>query len=245
LRTTLLEEGRQILIEEGLGPAASNLTFKRVFERVEMKTGIRITNASVIKRVWDNQSEFQAEVLVAIARDEGRTEVGNGADAIAAVLTDLDLSTPESRMRSLREVCRVGGNATNVAIHESPNWPLWITVVSMATATTTPEQQARIKSALTDGYKSTYEDRTKLYELLMQVFGMRLRTPWTIDQFTIAVTAFSEGCSLRQHITGNIEVMLRPTGSQGEEQEWSLLAVGVEALIDQFFEPDPNYAAPN
>ncbi len=133
LRQTILEEGRQILIEEGLGPGANNLTFKRVFERVAAKTGVRITNASVIKRVWENQSDFQADVLVAIAHDEARPEAGGALDAIAALLNDLDLSTSESRGLALREVCRVGGNASNTAIHASTNWSLWISVVSMAT----------------------------------------------------------------------------------------------------------------
>ena len=237
----LLEEGRHVLLEDGLGPNASNLTFKKVFERVEAKTGVRITNASVIRRVWDNQSEYQADVLASIAQDDSRDEVENGADAIVVALEHLDLSTPEARLHALREVCRVGGNATNAAIHESPNWPLWISVVSMATATATPDQQQRIRLALMDGYKSVYEDRTKIFEALIPVFGMRLRPPWSVEQFTVAVTAFSEGCSIRQHVTGQIEIVHRPTGPDGEDQEWSLLAVGIEALVHQYFEPDPDF----
>jgi hypothetical protein len=56
LRTTLIEEGREILFTEGLKAGSSSLTFKRVFDRVEAKTGLRITNASVIKRIWENQA---------------------------------------------------------------------------------------------------------------------------------------------------------------------------------------------
>jgi hypothetical protein len=241
LRLLLLEEGRRVLLEDGLGPNASNLTFKKVFERVEARTGVRITNASVIRRVWDNQSEYQADVLAAIAQDETRNEVGSGEDAILAALVDLDLSTPDARSRALREICRVGGNATNAAIHDSPNWPLWITVVSMATATATPEQQQRIKLALINSYKSVYQDRTTIFEAMMPVFGMRLRPPWSVEQFTVAVTAFSEGCSIRQHITEETETIHRPTGPDGEDQEWSLLSVGIEALVHQFFEPDPDF----
>ena len=51
LRSTLLEAGRQILLEEGLESGSRNLTFKRVFDRVERTTGTRLTNASVIKRI--------------------------------------------------------------------------------------------------------------------------------------------------------------------------------------------------
>ncbi len=243
LRRTLLEEGRQILIEEGLDSGSSNLTFKRVFERVEMKTGVRITNASVIRRVWDNQSEFQADVLVAIAEDEARPEVGEAVDAIAAELSHLDLSTPESRSRALRELCRIGGNASSAAIAKSTNWPLWMTIVAMATATSS-EQQRRIRSALGEGYRSVAEFWNKNYAALMEMLGLRIRHPWTMPQFTMAVTAFSEGCSLRQRTTDDLEVIARPTGDHGKDQEWSLFAVGLEALVHQFFEPDPEFEPP-
>jgi len=72
LRATLVEEGRAILLAEGLEAGSRNLTFKRVFDRVEAKSGLRITNASVIKRIWENQADFQADVLVTIARGAGQ-----------------------------------------------------------------------------------------------------------------------------------------------------------------------------
>src|ERR1035441_8409306 len=66
LRAALLEAGREILLEEGLEPGSSNLTFKRAFDRVEKKTGLRLTNASVIRRVWEDQADYQAQALVAL-----------------------------------------------------------------------------------------------------------------------------------------------------------------------------------
>lgn len=242
LRRTLLEEGRAILMEEGLDAGSSNLTFRRVFERVEEKTGTRITNASVIKRVWENQADFQADVLVSIARDEARPEAGGAVTAIAGLLGDLDLSSPESRDRALAQVCRVGGGATTVSLAESTNWPLWISVVAMATATTTPEQQQRIKAALLEGYRSVSKFWNENFALLMEVLGLRIRRPFTLDQFTMAAIAYSEGCSLRQRTSDHIELMMRPTGTDGQEQEWSLFAVGLEGLIHQFLEPDPDFS---
>ena len=71
----MVDAGRAILHEEGIETSSNNLTFKRVFERVERDTGRRLTNASIIKRIWENQSDYQADVLVAIAHDEGRPEI--------------------------------------------------------------------------------------------------------------------------------------------------------------------------
>jgi hypothetical protein len=241
LRTSLLEAGREILYEEGLETGSSNLTFKRVFERVETKTGMRLTNASVIRRVWENQADYQADVLVAIAQDEGRPEIDLTVQAVAALFDDLDLSTTESRARSVQEVCRVGGAASSDAIANSNNWTLWISVLAMATATALPEQRLRIQAALLEGYASVSKFWEETYTGLTEFLGLRIRQPWTIGQFAMAVTAYSEGCSLRQRIDGHIKRITRPTGPHGEDQEWTLFAAGLEALVHQFFEPDPDY----
>jgi len=244
LHRLLLEEGREILIDEGLETGSSNLTFKRVFDRVESKTGERITNASVIRRVWENQAEFQTDVLVSIAQDEARPEVGGAVDAIASLLDDLDLSTPESRADAVREICRVGGTASSAAIGVSPTWPLWISVVAMATATASPDQRERIKSGLREGYRSVAEFWGANFGALVAVLGLRLRPNCTLEQFVLAVIAYSEGCSLRQRTSDRIETMFLPTGANGEDQEWSLFAFGLEALVHQFLEPDPDFALP-
>ena len=244
LRSTMLEEGREILYQEGLEAGSSNLTFKRVFERVEKKTGVRLTNASVIKRVWENQADFQADVLVAIAKDEGRPEAESTVQAIATLFSDLDLSTVESRTRAVREVCRVAGAANSSAIANSTNWTLWIGVVAMATATSTPDQRRRIKASLMEGYTSVSKFWNDNFARLVELLGLRIRQPSTMAQFTMAVIAYSEGCSLRQRTSDHIELMIRPTGPNGDDQEWSLFAVGLEAIVHQFLEPDPEFAPP-
>ncbi len=192
LRTRLVEEGREILLTEGLEPGSSNLTFKRVFKRLEAKTGIRITNASVIKRIWENQADFQADVLVTIARDEARRAQGSG-ERVIAMLGTLDMTTPESRARALREVCRNEGNASSTAIDESMNWPLWISVVAMATTTAKPDIQMRIKGALADGYSSVTRFWSENFIALIDVLGLRIRSPWSMDNFSIGGDCLRRG----------------------------------------------------
>jgi len=240
LRATLLEAGREILFEEGFEAGSGNLTFKRVFERVEMKTGLRVTNASVIRRVWENLADYQADVLVTIAHDEGRPETDLTIAAVASVLGGIDLSTVESRARALQEVCRVGGAASSSAIANSSSLSLWISVVAIATSTAVPDERRRIQAALLEGYDTVSKFWEETYAGLAEVLGVRIRPSWTMQQFVMAVTALNEGCSLRERINGNIERITRPTGPNGEDQEWTLFGAGLEALVHQFFEPDPD-----
>ena len=242
LRHLLLEAGQEILQQEGVETGASNLTFKRVFEYVEKDTGVQLTNASVIRRVWENQADFQADVLAAITRDHERPEIGQTLRAVSEAVDSFDLSTVESRLSAMRELCRVGGAASSEALQTSRNWPLWISVVAMATSGSPPEHDSRVRDSLTEGYASVTKFWEENYGGFMEFLGLRFRSPWTMRQYTIAVTALSEGYALRQHVEGRIESFTRPTGPDGALQEWTLFAAAMEALVLQFMEPDPEYS---
>jgi hypothetical protein len=88
----------------------------------------------------------------------------------------------------------------------------------MATATTTPEQQQRIKAALSEGYRSVSKFWNENFALLVEVLGLRIRRPLTVEQFTMAAIAYSEGCSLRQQTSDHIELVMRPTGPTGRSR---------------------------
>ena len=243
LRTTLVEEGRAILLTEGLEAGSRNLTFKRVFDRVEAKSGLRITNASVIKRIWENQADFQADVLVTIARGEARRARVSG-QRVVTMLTEFDMASPESRSHALREVCRTEGNASSAAIDESANWQLWIGVIAMATSAASPELQARIKAAIAEEYESVTRFWSGSFTALTRLLGFRVRPPWSMDHFSTAAIAFAEGCALRQMASGDVDMVVRRTGPDGEDQEWSPYATGMEAFVNLYLEPDPEFRPP-
>ena len=227
----------------GIETGSNNLTFKRVFERVERTSGLQLTNASVIRRVWENQADFQADVLVAVAQDEGRPEIDLTLRAVVPLLDGVDLSSVESRLAGMRELCRVGGAASSDAVGESPNWSLWISVMAIGT-TSRREQRLRVRAALLDGYGSVTKFWEEVYGGLLEFLGLRPRPPWTVHDFTVAVTALGEGYSLRQHVEDGLGRCFRPTGTRGEDQEWTMFAVGLEALAMQYFEPDPGFVPP-
>ena len=70
---------------------AESLTFKKVFDRVAQDEGVRLTNASVIPRLWLNQAEFQADVLAALAVEESEGEIDLTVDAVIPILDGADL----------------------------------------------------------------------------------------------------------------------------------------------------------
>ena len=245
LRELLLSTARDILREEGLQTASTNLTFKRVFERVERTTGRSVTNASVIRRVWDNMADFQADVLVSMAEDERRPELGPTLDVVARTLQECDLTSVTSRQAVLQELCRVGGEATTGAATDSTLWSAWIGVLAIATTAPDAEQRERMVSALLSGFDAMASYWEGTFTGLTGYLGFRLRAPKTMRQFADALLAWAEGQTIRQRISGVAPRMSLPTGPDGQMQEWTLFSVGLEGLMLQFFEPDPDFIPPD
>lgn len=241
LRALVLGAGQEILQAEGIETGIDNLTFKRVFEHIERDSGIQLTNASVIRRVWENQADFQADVLSAIASDHQRPEVAETLEAIHLFLDGQDLTTDESRWGALTELCRVVGTASSDSLKVSSNWPLWISVVAVATTTTPSERRSRVQLSLRDGYASLTEFWDGTTRVLMSRLGLRFREPWTLRGYNIVTTALSEGYAMRQHIEGGLGTFLRPTGPGGEPQEWTLFGAAMEAFVRQALEMDADF----
>jgi hypothetical protein len=113
-------------------------------------------------------------------------------------------------------------------------------------AVTSPptERVRRIRQALLDGYGATTDLWSELYSAMLTHVGLRPRAPLTLRQFTVSVGALVEGCALRAGAERDQAAILRPTGPDGELQEWTLFGIGLEALAFQFLEVDPDWHLP-
>ncbi len=245
LRVLLLAAGRAILDEEGLGIGAGALTFKRVFERVEADTGVRVTNASVIRRVWENQADYRTDVLASIA---GTAEFEGERDgllrSLGPMFEHLDVSTPEARLAARREMTRVAGGASFRYLVESREWGLWVGVWVLAATNTPSPSNERIRAAIVEGYGKSTQNWEILLQTLSSILGLRFREPLTLRQFTVSVGAVLEGCALRHVGAEDLTSIERPTGPGGAMQEWTLFAIALEALAVEYFELDPDWQPP-
>ena len=244
LRELVVAAGMAILAEEGLRTGA-DLTFKRVFARVEADTGIRLTNASVIRRVWIDQADFQSEIMARVVA--GTNEVGQlGAalDLLAPLLVTFDLTTPGSRWAALVEITRLAGEVAIRSRVGTRNWELWVGVWVVTVTNPGNKSDPKLRQALADGLEETGEAWDQLFEAIMDRLGLRLRQGLTLRQLTESTGAMAAGYALRQASRDESQVFGRPTGPDGELQEWTLLGIGLEALAAQFLEIDPEWESP-
>ncbi len=241
LRQLLVEAGTEIVWEEGLAAGAEHVTFKRAFEHLEERRGIRVTHASVIGRIWENQEEFQRDVLTMMAE----LEVLDADDVFAASLPgldELDRSTAEARWRATAELCRTECGAMFDSILRSPTWSRWMAIWALAVVDSGSSRKKPIVEALLRGEIRATDRYEESYAAAMQVLGLRMREPFTVRQLALSVVAFGQGCALRAGVDKTTSHGIdRATGPEGAEQPWTMFAIGVEALIQQFIEIDPDW----
>jgi hypothetical protein len=229
------------MLEEGLGTVADSLNFKRAFDRVEAETGIKVVNASVIRRLWENQADYQTDVLVELASDTSRSNVSEVAELVGAVLVKSDLSTAAGRAATLSEVCRVVGEALGDALRRSASWTVWMNLWVMAASSDLPDRHQRVLETLMQSYDTINQQGIEAFGGLLTSLGYRSKEPLTVAQFLNAAGALGEGCSLRDRVDSNMLGIVRPTGTHGDDQTWTIHGIGLHALVQEFFEPDPEF----
>jgi hypothetical protein len=196
LRDLVLEAGRDLLMSEGLGTGAEHLTFKRVLAHVEETTGVRVTNASVIRRIWDNQEEFQLEEIRSVADIQGDLEVEATSQAFDEAVAMVDLNSPELRRASLSELIRIScaeyissASTSDAAIQ-----------MALATYISANSRSGR-GSPLVESFRMTNDRLTRrymeLYEAGLQLVGWRMKPGLSLRDAASVISALAEGVLMR------------------------------------------------
>lgn len=243
LREIVLEAGRDVLLSEGLGTGAEHLSFKRVLSHVAATRGIRVTNASVIGRIWENQEEFQLDVINSVANIQGDEEAAATYEVLAEALGRVDVSTPELRRASLAELIRVACEQYMAAASTSAATIQMALVTYVAASQTTSADNPLIASfrATNSRLTARYQE---LYGLGLQACGWRIRPAHSMHDVAALISAVAEGILLHQLVDPDA---FRPTVQvsplDGAEVEWTAHGVTMNSLVDFYCEPDPDWVA--
>ena len=128
------------------------------------------------------------------------------------------------------------------SILRSPTWSRWMAIWALAVVDSGSSRKKPIVEALLRGEIRATDRYEESYAAAMQVLGLRMREPFTVRQLALSVVAFGQGCALRAGVDKTTSHGIdRATGPEGAEQPWTMFAFGVEALIQQFIEIDPDW----
>jgi hypothetical protein len=243
LRELILESGREVLLSEGLGTGAEHLTFKRVLAHVETTTGIRVTNASVIRRIWDNQEEFQLDVIRSIVNDQGDREFASTSKVFEEAVGMVDVSTPELRRASLGELIRVSC-AEYIQSASSSDAAIQMALATYISANLHTSAGSPLVGPFQSLNHRFTEEYMVLYQAGLDLVGWRIRPGLKLEDAAATISSLAEGVLMRMVAEpGVLATIAQVRPMDGVTVEWTLLAVGINQIVDFFAEPDPDWAA--
>jgi hypothetical protein len=258
LRELLLDNGVALLLHDGITCGFDQLTFARVFQRVEDETGRRVTRASVYDRLWGNQEEFQWEVLARLIEQAGSFDQRTRR-RIQRILDEADRTTLDGRRTAVRSLCQLAVQQSVIEASRRQEYRLVMAAVGYIASTEQagpaepagdgepePPHVRRVREAL----RTYLERETDLYlEVYNQIgaeLGLRTRAPLELRQFALAIGALSDGIAMRLTYFPEYaaEVSVPPGPGDDGSGTWSLAGIGVDALVQSMLELDPDWSPP-
>jgi AcrR family transcriptional regulator len=210
-RQTLLEAGRQLLIERGL-PEALPVRLADVVERAGHTTGAAY-------QIWESQQDFQEELALYVA------QTFEWATPTESLSDDTDLP-PMDELSFAEAVATTGRRYFETFVAKED---LYVAIYLWSVRNRTQ----KLNTAIAKGYDTVHDESVALFEAFLELHHRRIRPPYTIDDLAVAVTGVTEGLALRHRIQpGRIRTHIRREG-----EPWHLYSVVLQALLDHFTEP--------
>lgn len=233
-RSAVLSAGLELLVERGSSTGLDRVSFAEAIERsgVPRPSAYRAFGDSPA----DPQDHFREELAYEVIEHCSMTDVSPVESAVADLVAEAgrdDISADELTLM-LREVVRLASTAYPCHMAADPYMQPYMALVAAsrndADDLTTALQKATAKAS---------ENSIGFYRTLADTFGIRLRCGWTWEAFAAAVSSLENGEYLSGPLVPHDGVLERPTGPNGEIQQWTRLATMVEGLVIAAFEPNP------
>ena len=143
--------------------------------------------------------------------------------------------TADERRYWLRQAIRAAGNANQEAKNQARLWHCSLAISSGLLTSASDQTLSQLSEAWRRGESSAVARYEQLYEAVVDLFHLRLNPGYTWQQFDTAAAALADGLIIRQQIAPETQHVVLPTGPNEEPQDWSLYAIGLDALFAQFF----------
>lgn len=146
---------------------------------------------------------------------------------------DLASADPAERARIARNMIRIGANESFRRLDTSSNWLIYS---ALRTAAVSRFDDPELRQAVLEGEEYLIRRYTGLYKMISDAVGLRIREPYTYEEFAICAYALNEGIANRLSSSFRRYDIERPTGPDDEMQPWTLFAIAFESLVPEFFE---------
>lgn len=216
-RQELLSTAHQMLLDDGL-PAGINLKLTDVLKRKGLTTGAAY-------HIWDSQRQFQEDLTMYIAEkwEFARAITATEAKTHEAAVEEIAARAGES----IEEITRAHAERYLEAFRHHREFYIALQLWGIQSPS------KRVTRAIKNGYDEIHNEFVEVFEGALATAGLRVKAPYTINDATVAVTALTEGLTLRQRFDQS---------KLWTEAGHYLYAEAIVALLRFFTEDDPEAA---
>ena len=235
VRERLVDAGIDALRKDGVDSGLDAVVLDATIAAAEVPRGMAY-------RIWQDsartpQDALRHDVVLKLLSLPADAGLQATRELLAAELkahsAEVSKDDAESRRGLVSELVRTVGAFNHEALNSSEEWRLYNAL--RCAAITRPDVDAEMMKLLKAGEDLLISEYAALYEEIASTLGWTLRENFTIEQFAATAYALNEGLSSRLSSNYRDTGIVRSDPS-GEAQEWVLFCVGLEALVNQFFE---------
>jgi AcrR family transcriptional regulator len=221
-RALLLQVGVQMLLERGVSAGVQHIRLQDVLRRAGLTTGAAY-------RLWADQTDYQRDLAVAMVRLRLSEPADYARDAVQELIDSGADGDDIIRAAALVHVRTAALDTTDE--DDARDAQQFVIALALRTAADTwPE----LKAASRDRHRESIASFSEFYAMLMEAYGLRMKTGLTIRDFTEAMAAMGEGFAVRAMEGIEHPKYLFSDSDEAPAGEWTLFALGVRALVNEF-----------
>lgn len=214
-RQLLLDTAIGMYHELGARAGVSHVRLSDVVRRAGLTTGAAY-------RLWDDQSAFHTE----LAREAIRWRDRNAsARTIAAIRPIVESRAP------VEEMIRCGAEANLYSAHDNEAFLATLALRAAAWGT------AELMDVSRERMDESLAEFEQLYIGLLEVYGRRMREPFTTQHLTLALSALTEGFGIHGATGVDHPRVEIPSDDPRVGRDWSLFGAAAWAIVDHMTEP--------
>jgi AcrR family transcriptional regulator len=199
---------------------------------------------SAVYRRWPSKDAFLGDLLLELARGQAPMAALGTAEANAAVRRVLierldDLGTLEGRRHAVAAVVHETADQEFRRITTSPQWRTYLALTATFVGLPEGELRDQVGEALATSERTFAEGIARSHDAVARLLGLRA-TQIGIEDVAHLVNAQMRGMVVKALVQPELAERSSRVALAGVDETWSLVAVGVAALVLAFLEPDPD-----
>jgi hypothetical protein len=239
VREDLIEAALVQLLDSGVVIGLTPITLSAAIEATNSARATAYRSLADPARSPQDKLRLEAllRLLARRSRDENHERVSNAVGHLfeqqRALYHSADIA---DRTRLLRAMIRVGAGTSYRSVAASTERAILIAAYGASKSQGTHVDPAQLEQ-LTRGEQTVSEHFGDLYQAFADLFGYRLKPPFTIDQFATVVASLVEGMAMRSHVSEVLQPLYLATDEDGATEDWELFGIAFEGLFTTFWEP--------